>query len=133
MTNAGPQSSERIFFPQNHSAGFFWGQLDDQQKAKVLEDVADEAAERFQAKLEQYVDSTGLRKPRGKEMLSLYRLRSPGTWAEMQAAFPHEYTRQMRQWRQLEQADMDKDEASKAPLPFAGPGPAMPLPAPAAA
>ena len=136
MTN-DPSSTEKIFYPQVHSAGFFWGQLDQDAKERVLEECSKEASARFKAKVAAYIDATGLRKPPAAQRLQDYRTRPGQTWAELQAGFPHVYKEQMDDWRTLEHGDMAREKPASPPgfgapsaSPAAPPGPPPPSLAP---
>lgn len=89
--------------PQPHftSSGFY-GLLTQKGKEAVLKEVAEEANRRFMLYMQAVEDATGIKQLRGEDRRNAYSARPNETWTQMQAQFPKEYERQMRDWAGLE-------------------------------
>ena len=84
------------------SPGMFYASLTQPQKEEVLQQVADEISARFTLYMDTAVEASGLKEARGVDRLTAYRDRAPDVWALMQAEFPREYERQMKDQVALE-------------------------------
>lgn len=84
------------------TAGTFWGMLTQSQKDEVLEMVAEEAAILLDVYIEAIIEGSGLPELEGMDRLEAYRQREGQIWARLQAEFPKDYERQMKDWGKLE-------------------------------
>ena len=110
------------------AGGTYFGLLDQEDQEEVLRTVATEAAARFRTYFETIKKATGLRHQAARRRLETYRSRLPDVWAQLQANFPEEHTRQMRDWRRQELASSRRPpEPEPIEAPYSTPEMAMPL------
>src|SRR3990167_8999385 len=82
--------------------GVFWAMLTPIQKERVLNDIAEEASNRFKFYVDSLVESFDFRDMGPDGRMAMYQARSLIEWQELQVAIPDEYSKQMRDWYVLE-------------------------------
>lgn len=85
------------------AVGFWWSQLDNDQKKKAIAEAATEGAERFQLYWDTLLNSVGLETPGPRDRIIAYRRRSADAWAQLRVRFPKQYAEDMDDWHNLEQ------------------------------
>lgn len=97
--------------PVPQDFGPIWGALTQKQREQVLDDAADEVAEMFETMYRTLVEQAGFARPRPPVRLQMYRMREPVRWTLLRALDPREYVKQMRDWQQLEEKELNRPPA----------------------
>lgn len=84
----------------------FFATLTQDQKETVLDDASDEIVTRLQWYRDALEEASALRQLRGHDRLLAFQQRLPQVWQKLQEAFPNEYSKQMSDWKRLEQRSL---------------------------
>ena len=86
-----------------------WSDLEPTQQDEVIARLKEETQALFDAYVKALKRATSMRELTGQEKLEAFRMRAPDVWTRLQAQFPAEYARQMKDWGRLEGVDTTRE------------------------